>query len=146
MQNTNADCIDALMEKSRAHLAVPVDTKQAAAVKAQPSEDKTQSSSMPTSPKEKPVILPPPMPSIKINLDYSQVDEVAKSVCYLKHVPTVYIDHPNFDFSNNDFELRVRDKAFLREVEISEKDFERCIDCFEKIAFMYRDTQPTFVA
>ena len=58
----------------------------------------------------------------------------------------MYIDHPNFDFGSHDFELRVRDRVFLKEVEISEKDFERCIDCFEKIAFMYRDTQPTFVA
>ena len=86
------------------------------------------------------------MPTIKINLNYSQIDEVAKSVSYLKHVPTVNIDHPNFDFGSHDFELRVRDRVFLKEVEISEKDFERCIDCFEKIAFMYRDTQPTFVA
>ena len=86
------------------------------------------------------------MPTIKINLNYSQIDEVAKSVSYLKHVPTVYIDHPNFDFGSHDFELRVRDRVFLKEVEISEKDFERCIDCFEKIAYMYRDTQPTFIA
>jgi hypothetical protein len=40
MQNTNAENIDALMEKSRAHLAVPVDTKQVPA-KTPPSEDKT---------------------------------------------------------------------------------------------------------
>jgi hypothetical protein len=40
MQNTNAECIDVLMEKSRAHLAVPVDTKQVAA-KTLPSEEKT---------------------------------------------------------------------------------------------------------
>jgi len=71
MLNSNSDYIDALMEKSRSHLAVPVDTKQATAAKAHASEDKTQSSSTPTSPKEKPVILPPPMPTIKINLNYA---------------------------------------------------------------------------
>lgn len=84
------------------------------------------------------------MPIVKINLGYSQIDEVTKAPHYIKHIPQVHVDHPTFDFGDNDFELRVKDKSYLKDLDISEKDFERCIDCFEKIAHMYnKEPHPT---
>ena len=80
------------------------------------------------------------MPVIKVNLQFAQLDEIAKANGFLKYVPPVYRDHPALDFADRDFELRVRDKIFLQEVELSEGDFERVVDCLEKVAFMYRDT------
>jgi hypothetical protein len=120
ISHTNAENIDALMEKSRAHLAVPVDTAKSQGKPMLIDADKTQGSSTPVSPADKLIVLPPPMPKIKVNLNYQQINEVAKSNFYLKHVPTVHVDHPWFDFATHDFELRVNDRSFLKEVEISE--------------------------
>lgn len=130
------------MAKQRAHLAAPNDVAKKDAAK----EEKTQASSTPATPQDKPLVLPPPIPQVKVNLQYPPVDAVTKSACYLRHVPPVYHDHPTFNFAESDFQLRQRDQAFLAEVELPEKDLERVIDCLEKIAHMYRDTQPTFVA
>lgn len=85
------------------------------------------------------------MPSIVVNLNFPQMDEIAKAKQYLKYIPAVYHDHPAFDYSVPDFELRERDRAFLKEIDLDAAQFERVIDCLEKVAFMYRDSNPTQV-
>lgn len=72
-------------------------------------------------------------------------------ISYLKYVPQVFVDHPVFNFTDEDYEISVKDKAYLRSllaeaVSLSEKEFERILDCIEKVSFMYRNDQPTFVA
>lgn len=59
-------------------------------------------------------------------------------------MPHVNTDHPIFDFQDEDYELTVKDKTFLfkNQAELggmSEKQFERVIDCLEKVAFMYHN-------
>jgi hypothetical protein len=72
-------------------------------------------------------------------------------LAYLKYVPQVYVDHPVFNFKDEDYEISVKDKSHIETlaaetVSLSEKEFERIIDCIEKVSFMYRNDQPTFVA
>ena len=59
-----------------------------------------------------------------------------------------------FKFEDEDYELTVKDKIYLQSLNkafpqhpdlLSEKEFERILDCLEKVAFMYRNDQPTFV-
>lgn len=110
--------------------------------------EKTQNSSTPLSPEQKPEDLPPPIPVVKVNLQYKPIDEICRSQWYLKHVPTVYTDHCAFNYADEDYEISIKDKEFLRSdplpelTSLSEKDFERIVDCLEKVAFMYKDKQP----
>jgi hypothetical protein len=59
-------------------------------------------------------------------------------------------DHTCFNFADEDYEITDRDKVYLKTepelVGLSEKEFERTIDCLEKVAFLYKETQPTAVA
>lgn len=118
-----------------------------AAVAAQANE-KTQTSSTPLSPEQKRDDLPPPMPVVKVNLQYRPIEEISNSQWYIKHVPNVYADHCAFNFADEDYEICVKDREFIKSSEMpeistmAEKDFERIIDCLEKVAYMYRDRQP----
>lgn len=93
------------------------------------------------------------MPTVKINLQYKPIDEISQAEHYFKYVPPVFEDRLMFDFASEDYELTQRDRDFLKSdpannicSNIGEKDFERLIDCLEKVAFVYKDTQPTQVA
>lgn len=49
-----------------------------------------------------------------------------------------------FDFGAEDYEITQRDRNFLKanpQIGLSEKEFERVIDCLEKCAFVYK-TKP----
>jgi hypothetical protein len=65
-------------------------------------------------------------------------------------VPDVMTDHVCFNFKDEDYELTKRDKDHLKSdpdlAGVTEKELERIIDCLEKIAFLYKETQPTAVA
>jgi hypothetical protein len=65
--------------------------------------------------------MPPPIPQISVNLKFAQINEISHAPGYLKMVPSVYRDHPLFDFQDHDFELREKDKVFLREIDITEE-------------------------
>jgi hypothetical protein len=65
-------------------------------------------------------------------------------LAYLKYVPQVYIDHPMFNYADEDYEISVKDRAYLKvllaeAVSLSEKEFERIIDCIEKVSFKYHN-------
>jgi hypothetical protein len=109
-----------------------------------PANEKTQTSSTPLSPVVNQQDLPPPMPIVRVNLQYKPIDEISKSAWYVKHIPNVLVDHCTFNFQDEDYELSVKDREYLKLESqlsmISEKDFERIIDCLEKVAFMYKDT------
>lgn len=68
----------------------------------------------------------------------------------MKFIPDVMTDHTCFNFKDEDYEITQRDKEHLKSETdlsgISEKEFERIIDCLEKIAYLYKETQPTAVA
>lgn len=86
------------------------------------------------------------MPTVHIALTYPHLTEIADAPGFLKHMPSVYRDHPLFNFDERNFELRERDRAFLKEVpELASEQLELIIDCLEKIAFMYRDCSPPFM-
>jgi len=59
-------------------------------------------------------------------------------------------DHTCFNFIDEDYELTEKDREYLKSEPnlegLTEKEFERIIDALEKIAFMYKETQPTQVA
>ena len=88
-------------------------------------------------------MLPPALPEVRINLQYERIPEMVNPLGYVKFVPQVYVDHPVFNFSDEDYEISVKDKAYLRSllaeaVSLSEKEFERILDNIEKVSFMYR--------
>jgi len=99
---------------------------------------------------------PRPMPVIKMNLKYKPMDHITKAPHYFKYVPSVYRDSLTFDFADKDYEIRERDRKFLRDLNekiglgngsiacnangalvkqepLSENEFERFIDAMEKI-------------
>jgi hypothetical protein len=120
-------------------------------VKPAPTNEKTQTSSTPMTPEQKEEDLPNLRPVVKINLQFQPIPEITKSACYVKYVPPVFVDSCTFDFCDADYELSTKDRDFLRAdhaetVGVSEHDLERTIDCLEKVAFLYKDTQPTQVA
>lgn len=59
---------------------------------------------------------PRPTPVVKVNLKYKPIDVITKAAHYIKYVPNVFTDTMNFDFADEDYEIRERDKAFLREL------------------------------
>ena len=92
------------------------------------------------------------MPTVKLNLKYKPMENITQAPHYYKFVPTVYSDALNFDYADKDYEIREKDKKFLQTLNeklakeggeagaqsnqvqsVSEHDFERCIDAFEKI-------------
>lgn len=86
-----------------------------------------------------------------MNLQFQTIPEVSKSLCYVKHIPPVYVDSCTFDFHDTDYELSLKDRDYLKTepaeiAGVTEQDLERTIDCLEKVAFLYKDTQPTQVA
>ena len=107
------------------------------------------------------------MPVIKLNLQYKPMDVITKADHYFKYVPSVYSDAPNFDFADKDYEIRERDKVFLRELNekiaqgsgsiacaggqvvkqeaLTENDFERFIDCMEKIYQQTKSKQDSII-
>lgn len=102
-------------------------------------------------PEQKEEEFPNLKPVIKMNLQFQTIPEVTKSLCYVKHIPTVYVDSCNFDFHDADYELSVKDREYLKTepseiTGLTEQELERTIDCLEKVAFLYKDTQPTQVA
>jgi len=130
----------------RQDLAVPIDSKKVVPIVSNTNE-KTQTSSTPYSPDQKqpelPRVLPPALPEVRINLQYERIPEMVNPLGYVKFVPQVYVDHPVFNFSDEDYEISVKDKAYLRSllaeaVSLSEKEFERILDNIEKVSFMYR--------
>lgn len=95
-------------------------------------------------------------PVIKMNLRYKPMPEVTQAPHFFKYVPKVFKDAINFDFTDKDYALNERDKQFLKDlnerlvqggnqiagssagqkisqVPLSEAEFERCIDSFEKV-------------
>jgi hypothetical protein len=79
-----------------------------------------------------------------LKLQYERIPEMVNPISYLKYVPQVFVDHPVFNFTDEDYEISVKDKAYLRSllaeaVSLSEKEFERILDCIEKVSFMYRN-------
>ena len=59
---------------------------------------------------------PRAMPVIKLNLKYKPMEQVTHAAHYIKYVPSVFTDALNFDFADSDYELREKDKLFLREL------------------------------
>lgn len=142
--------IDELINGHKENLALPIDSKNVAPPISNTNE-KTQSSSTPYSPDQKQPELPPALPVVNLKLQYERIHEMVNPISYVKYVPQVYVDHPIFNFTDEDYEISVKDKAYLKSllaeaVSLSEKEFERILDCIEKVSFMYRSDQPTFVA
>ena len=59
---------------------------------------------------------PRAVPVIKQNLKYKPMEQVTKAPHFLKYVPTVFTDGPNFDYNHHDYELNEKDKKFLAEL------------------------------
>ena len=101
---------------------------------------------------------PRPMPVIKMNLRYKPMEHITKAPFYIKYTPKVYQDALNFNFSELDYALVENDKAFIRDLNskivngtivipsrvpgqsqtikqepLTETEFERVIDCIDKI-------------
>jgi hypothetical protein len=51
---------------------------------------------------------------VSVNLKYERIPEMVNPLGYVKLVPHVYRDHPLFNFADEDYEISVKDKAFLR--------------------------------
>lgn len=97
---------------------------------------------------------PKAMPVVKMNLKYKPMESITKAPHFVKFIPPVYSDALNFDYADKDYEIREKDRKFLSILNeklgkqastnpnqvsfVSEHDFERCIDAFEKI---YRETK-----
>lgn len=99
-QTISAEQMQQLLKETSTHVEVPKQVKEAMA--------KVESMG-----KEK---YPRATPVIKLNLQYKPMDVITKAAHYFKYVPPVYSDAPNFDFADKDYEIRERDKLFLREL------------------------------
>lgn len=108
---------------------------------------------------------PRSMPVIKMQLRYKPMEHVTKAAHFFKYVPSVFSDSLNFDFDDCDYELVDRDRLFLKDLNarlaqangvlpaatasqpaveqepITEEEFERFIDCVEKIFQRTKDKQ-----
>jgi hypothetical protein len=64
----------------------------------------------------------------------------------VKQIPNVYKENINFNFTDEDYEFSIKDREWLKSQtavdmsSISEKQFERIIDCLDKVQQIYRDT------
>jgi len=78
-------------------------------------EKTTQSSStLHHTPEIREADLPPAQPVVNLKLQYEIIPEVSNAHSYIKYVPKVYKDHPVFNFCEEDYEITVKDKAFLK--------------------------------
>jgi hypothetical protein len=91
--------------------------------------------------------MPPSVPIVNVKLRFAELDEIAKSSGYVKQIPSVFEENINFNFTDEDYEFSLKDREWLRAQTtvdmsgVTEKQFERIIDCLDKIQQLYRDTQ-----
>ena len=99
-----------------------------------------------TKDKEEARELPPPL-SVQVKLNYQPVEEITNSAGYVKYAPPIFEDNMCFDYAIEDYELTMKDREWLKAQKdvdysnITERNFERIIDCLEKVHFQYKDTQ-----
>ena len=96
-------------------------------------------------------------PIIKMNLRYKPMEHITNVPNYFKYVAPVFTDALNFDFTDCDYSLVEKDKAFLRDLNaaiaaantkentkiepVTETDLAHIIDSLEKIYQKTRDKQ-----
>lgn len=58
--------------------------------------------------------MPPALPIVNVKLAYAPIEEVTKATGYLKCVPEVYKDNFHFNYSDEDYEITVKDCGWLK--------------------------------